>query len=95
MWDRAEALWDRGLNMMIYDDPGYGLSTGEPAEAELFENAAAVLELLPTRHAEMLEAAATGEVTVRIVPGADHSECALVGGEAYWQWIVDFAAGAP
>ncbi|MEZ4380168.1 MAG: alpha/beta hydrolase [Nannocystaceae bacterium] len=191
-WDRAEALWERGLNVMIYDYPGYGLSTGEPAEAELFENAAAVLELLPTlpdytpdrlalygyslggaptyelaargargeapradaviteaafcsseamiqdgtfidmpgsfltnnpfdncariaeltdvpvlilhggadsfvvpRHAEMLEAAATGEVTVRIVPGADHSECALVGGEAYWQWIVDFAAGAP
>ena len=191
-WERAEALWERGLNVMIYDYPGYGRSTGEPAEAELFENAAAVLELMPTlpdytpdrlalygyslggaptyelaargvrgevpradaviseaafcsseamvqdgtfidmpatfltnnqfdncariaeigeipvmiihggadsfvvpRHAEMLEAAAVGEVTVHIVPGAEHSYCAREGGEEYWRWIVDFAAGTP
>ena len=30
-WERAEALWERGLNVMIYDYPGYGRSTGEPA----------------------------------------------------------------
>ncbi len=47
-WERVELLWERGLNVMVYDYPGYGRSTGEPDEAGINANAAAVLELLPT-----------------------------------------------
>jgi len=47
-WERVEWLWERGLNVMIYDYPSYGLSTGDPDETTLYANAAAVLEILPT-----------------------------------------------
>ncbi|MCB9700479.1 MAG: alpha/beta hydrolase [Myxococcales bacterium] len=47
-YDRVEILWERGFNVMIYDYPSYGLSTGEPDEPSVYENAVAVLELLPT-----------------------------------------------
>ncbi|MEZ4448540.1 MAG: alpha/beta hydrolase [Nannocystaceae bacterium] len=47
-WERVEWLWERGFNVMVYDYPGYGLSTGDPDEASVFANAAAALEVLPT-----------------------------------------------
>lgn len=47
-WERVEWLWERGFNVMVYDYPGYGLSTGDPDEASVYENAAAVLAVLPT-----------------------------------------------
>lgn len=189
-WDRVEALWERGFNVMIYDYPGYGLSTGEADEASVYGNAAAALELLPTlvdftparvvfygyslggaptyemalrgvrgevlrphallseaafcsvdalvkdgsfiglsgeflsanvfdncakigelgdlpvllihggadsfvvpRHAEMLLERAREGTTLRLVDGADHSQSAVVGGDTYWGWVVDFFAG--
>lgn len=45
-WERVELMWTLGFNVMIYDYPGYGLSTGEPDEASVYANAAAVLEEL-------------------------------------------------
>ena len=47
-WDRVELMWQLGYHVMIYDYPGYGRSEGEPSEAGIYANAAAVLELLPT-----------------------------------------------
>jgi hypothetical protein len=189
-WERVELLWERGLNVMVYDYPGYGRSTGEPDEAGINANAAAVLELLPTlpdytpdrvvfygyslggaptfamaargargeglrpdgviseaafcsvealaqdgtfldlpgtffsknrfdncariaeiseipvllihgeadtfivpEQAKMLYEAATGEVTLRLVEGGEHSTVPIAGGDAYWGWILDFATG--
>ncbi len=47
-WQRVELMWSWGYNVMIYDYPAYGLSTGEPSEQTMYENAEAALELLPT-----------------------------------------------
>ncbi len=47
-WQRAELMWGWGYNVLIYDYPGYGLSTGDASEQTMYENAAAALELLPT-----------------------------------------------
>ena len=46
-WERVELLWGLGLNVLTYDYPGYGLSTGEPDEASVYANAAAALAELP------------------------------------------------
>jgi hypothetical protein len=47
-WDRAELMWGLGYNVMIYDYPGYGRSSGEPDEDGMNAAADAVLEVLPT-----------------------------------------------
>lgn len=47
-WDRVELMWEWGFNVLIYDYPGYGRSTGEPDEAGIYASAQAALELLPT-----------------------------------------------
>jgi pimeloyl-ACP methyl ester carboxylesterase len=47
-WDRVELLWSLGYNVMIYDYPTYGRSTGdEITEAKIYNNAEAVLKTLP------------------------------------------------
>lgn len=46
-WDRVELLWDQGYHVMIYDYPGYGLSSGDPDEAGVYASARAVLAELP------------------------------------------------
>lgn len=45
-WDRVERMWALGYHVMIYDYPGFGLSTGTPDEPGMYENAAEVLALL-------------------------------------------------
>src|SRR5690606_27201649 len=46
-WDRVELLWQGGFNVMIYDYPGYGRSSGSPSEPGLLASAeAALTELL-------------------------------------------------
>ncbi len=47
-WDRVELMWQLGYNVMIYDYPGFGRSEGEPSEEGIYENAQAVLDVLPT-----------------------------------------------
>jgi fermentation-respiration switch protein FrsA (DUF1100 family) len=47
-WERVELMWSLGYNVLIYDYPGYGLSTGEPDEASVYANAAAALAELTT-----------------------------------------------
>ncbi len=47
-WDRVELMWEMGFNVMIYDYPGYGRSTGEPDEAGVYAAAEAALDVLPT-----------------------------------------------
>ncbi len=47
-WDRVELLWGLGYSVLIYDYPGYGLSTGSPDEAGVFAAAQAALEHLVT-----------------------------------------------
>jgi pimeloyl-ACP methyl ester carboxylesterase len=43
-WARVELMWSLGYNVMIYDYPGYGLSTGDVLdEHTIYENAEAVL----------------------------------------------------
>lgn len=45
-WDRVEVLWEAGYNVMIYDYPQYGRSTGETLnESTVYGNAEAALEL--------------------------------------------------
>jgi fermentation-respiration switch protein FrsA (DUF1100 family) len=46
-WERVELMWELGYNVMIYDYPGFGRSSGEPDEASLYASAEAVMELLP------------------------------------------------
>ena len=49
-WDRVERLWSLGDQVLIYDYPGYGRSTGEPSEAALYEAADAIWdEVVPSR----------------------------------------------
>ncbi|MCB9748888.1 MAG: alpha/beta hydrolase [Myxococcales bacterium] len=47
-WQRVELMWSWGYNVLIYDYPSYGLSTGDASEQTMYENAEAALELLPT-----------------------------------------------
>jgi pimeloyl-ACP methyl ester carboxylesterase len=47
-WDRVELMWQLGYHVMIYDYPGFGRSEGAPTEEGIYENADAVLALLPT-----------------------------------------------
>jgi len=47
-WDRVELMWNLGYHVMVYDYPGFGRSEGEPTEEGIYENAEAVLDLLPT-----------------------------------------------
>ena len=48
-WDRVEVLWEAGYNVMIYDYPQYGRSTGDTLnESTVYGNAEAVLELTTT-----------------------------------------------
>jgi dienelactone hydrolase len=47
-WERVELMWEMGYNVMIYDYPGYGRSSGEPDEAGCYAAAQAVLERLPS-----------------------------------------------
>jgi len=45
-WDRVERLWSLGYHVLIYDYPGYGLSTGEPSEPGVYAAGVAALERL-------------------------------------------------
>lgn len=45
-WDRAERLWSLGYHVLIYDYPGYGLSTGTPSEPGVYASAVAALDHL-------------------------------------------------
>jgi alpha-beta hydrolase superfamily lysophospholipase len=47
-WERVELMWELGYNVMIYDYPGFGRSSGEPSEEGCYAAAEAVLDLLPT-----------------------------------------------
>lgn len=47
-WDRVERLWEHGFQVLVYDYPGFGRSTGSPDEASVFAAAEAVIELLST-----------------------------------------------
>lgn len=47
-WDRVERLWSLGFHVMIYDYPGYGLSTGTPSEESLLASGRAIREHLET-----------------------------------------------
>ncbi len=47
-WDRVELMWELGYHVLVYDYPGFGRSEGEPSEQGIYENAEAVLDLLPT-----------------------------------------------
>jgi fermentation-respiration switch protein FrsA (DUF1100 family) len=48
-WDRVEVLWQLGYQVLAYDYPGFGRSTGEPSEAGLYEAAEAALAVLLAR----------------------------------------------
>lgn len=48
-WDRVELLWGLGFNVLTYDYPQYGRSTGDRLdEHTMDENAEAVLAMAPT-----------------------------------------------
>jgi pimeloyl-ACP methyl ester carboxylesterase len=48
-WDRVELLWSLGFNVLTYDYPQYGRSTGSVLdEHTMDENAEAMLEMLDT-----------------------------------------------
>lgn len=47
-WDRVELLWEGGYNVLIYDYPGYGRSSGSPTEPGVLASAEAVLDVLRT-----------------------------------------------
>ena len=48
-WDRVELLWSLGFNVLTYDYPQYGKSTGDVLdEHTMDENAEAVLATLPS-----------------------------------------------
>jgi hypothetical protein len=47
-WDRVERLWSDGYSVLIYDYPGYGLSTGTTTEAGVLAAGRASLEHLLT-----------------------------------------------
>lgn len=48
-WDRVEVLWEAGYNVMIYDYPQYGRSTGETLnESTVYGNGEAALDLTVT-----------------------------------------------
>jgi fermentation-respiration switch protein FrsA (DUF1100 family) len=48
-WDRVEILWQLGFQVLIYDYPGFGRSSGEPSEPGMYEAAESVLALLAAR----------------------------------------------
>lgn len=49
-WDRVERLWSLGYQVLVYDYPGYGRSTGAPSEAALYQAADAIWdEVVPAR----------------------------------------------
>ncbi len=45
-WETVMGLWDAGFNVMIVDYRGYGMSTGEPSEQGLYDDAAAAHRVL-------------------------------------------------
>jgi alpha-beta hydrolase superfamily lysophospholipase len=47
-WDRVERLWRLGFHVLVYDYPGYGLSSGEPSEEAVIASARAMREHLET-----------------------------------------------
>jgi len=47
-WDRVELLWQGGFNVLIYDYPGYGRSSGSPTESGVYASAEAALAHLLT-----------------------------------------------
>jgi len=48
-WDRVEILWQLGYQVLIYDYPGFGRSSGEPSEPGMYAAAEGALELLVAR----------------------------------------------
>lgn len=45
-WDRVELLWSLGYQVLVYDYPGYGRSTGEASEAALYAAADAIWDAI-------------------------------------------------
>lgn len=48
-WDRVEVMWQLGYQVLIYDYPGYGRSSGTASEPALYDAAQRVLEMLGSR----------------------------------------------
>lgn len=48
-WDRVEVLWQLGYDVMLFDYPGFGRSTGEASEANTEASSDAMLEALLDR----------------------------------------------
>ena len=79
-WDRVEVMWQLGYQVLVYDYPGFGRSSGTPSEAGLYDAAARMLAMLGGRddvdaerivlYGHSMGCAATFEVAVRSMRGA-------------------------
>lgn len=48
-WDRVEVMWQLGYQVLVYDYPGFGRSTGTPTEVGMYAAGQAALEMLAAR----------------------------------------------
>jgi pimeloyl-ACP methyl ester carboxylesterase len=78
-WDRVEILWQLGYQVLIYDYPGFGRSSGEASEPGMYEAASSALALVAARddvdparlilYGHSLGSAATFELASRALRG--------------------------
>ncbi len=48
-WDRVEVMWQLGYQVLVYDYPGYGRSSGAASEPALYDAASRMLAMLASR----------------------------------------------
>ncbi|GAB4210665.1 MAG: hypothetical protein OHK0013_31530 [Sandaracinaceae bacterium] len=93
-WDRAELLWQLGFQVLLYDYPGFGRSSGSPSESGMYAAARATFAMLasrpdvdPTRlvlYGHSLGGAPTFELAARVRAAALGPRPAAVVGENVW-----------
>ena len=79
-WDRVEVMWQLGYQVLVYDYPGFGRSSGTASEAGLYDAAGRMLAMLGGRedvdpdrivlYGHSMGCAPAFEVAVRSMRGA-------------------------